>query len=109
MNRKKTLPDDVKRLCVEFIRSYEVRKKRYPESLLYFDRRAMNAVKKAFDELGSDIADPKIQKEIQKKVYESVAKRTPYRYLGETYCGESKFYKYRKEVFISIAENMGMI
>ncbi len=107
--KKPPLPCDLKRLALAVIRGYEPRKQRCLSTGLAFDEHLTRAVEQAMLTVGTDIADDKIRAELRKKVVDSLTEEIPYCYMGECWCGENKFYQYRRDFCREVAYNLGAL
>lgn len=74
-----------------------------------FSKRAMEAIRKAKDEMNVGDAAPGVRDVIIDKIYQSIAYGQPWELLGETYCYRGQFYQYRKQFCFLVADNMGLI
>ena len=107
--KKAPLPRDLKQLTLAVIRGYETRKQRYSSTGLSFDEHLIRAVEQAMLTVGTDIADDRIRTELLRKVIDSLTEEIPYCYMGECWCGENKFYQYRRDFCREVAYNLGAL
>ena len=104
------LPQDVLQMAKLLVAGYDDRCRRWRTSGLDFDRRALEAVEQAAQEIGLQMGCVgKTQELLRKKLLLSVRDGIPYEHLGETFCGRSAFYAERTRFFERVARAMGMI
>lgn len=104
------IDEDIKDVARRLIMGNEKRKKRIrnrKESA--FDMQAANAIANALSSSCRDITCRTERKQMQEIIYRSIAYSIPYEYIGEVYCGRRKFYEYRNEFILAVAENMEMV
>ena len=106
---KKPLPPDMRKVAEYIVRGQKRRSKTvFTREGSRFDRAAFDAVNAAIRALGADIEDKNVRSDLHRKILMSVTDRTPYRYLGECFCSEQKFYRYRSEVLERVLEELKM-
>ena len=58
--------------------------------------------------VSTDFSDGRARLFFQEQLLVSAEKKVPYRYLGECYCGENKFYILRREFYTLVAKGLGI-
>lgn len=104
------LEEDYKRIVRALIHSDAARKKRIRKGTATdFDIKADRAIKDAMSELQIEGFTKQAQKELTKKLYQSLQYNTPWELLGDTMVCRSLFYRYRSQLMYLVAVHMDMI
>lgn len=74
-----------------------------------FDKMAAYAISEAINNVNIGTSSPEVREVITKKIIDSIETDTAWEHMGDTYCGRSTFYAYRKRFMKLIAINIGAI
>ncbi len=104
------LPPDMRKVAEYIVRGQKRRKAIVmTKNATRFDRNAFDAVNSALIATGSDIEDGTVRTSLHRKLLISVNERTPFRYLGECFCSEQKFFAYRTDFLIGVLKELKMM
>lgn len=108
MKNKKTLPKAIKKMVKAVLLDTVERNKRLRNgSGTAFDELASDVISKAKENACPDIDDINVRRAIEERMIFSLMEGIPYAKMGECFCGENKFYHYRRQFTKEIAANMG--
>ncbi len=107
---EKRLPPDMRKVA-EYIVHGQKRRSRIvlTRKASRFDKNAFDAVNNAIKSVAGDIEDGAVRGDIHRKILISVNEHTPFRYLGECFCSEQKFFAYRTEFLVRVLEELKMM
>lgn len=107
MSRKKTLPDDVKKICLALVQGYERRRKVAGGDL---EQRRLQAVELAAQNIGQDLAEHDRQA-LARAIFLSCidGRKYPFERLGVTGMERSCFYDRRAKFLEEIARHLEYI
>jgi len=101
--------NDEKKIVCAVLHSDERRRKRITNGKgSPFDKQAAAAVDRAKERFDIPDTTQAVRDEILRKVIRSLADRTPWEKIGETYCCRELFYKYRKQFLYLCAVELGL-
>ncbi len=74
-----------------------------------FDKKAFDAVNAALRATAGDIENGEVRSNIHRKLLLSVDEHVPFRYLGDCFCSEQKFFTYRTDFLVGVLKELKMM
>lgn len=104
------LDADIKAMARSVIQSNEKRKKRIKAGKASaFDIMAAAAVEDALCSSCQDIEGIQARRQMQGNIYKGIVSNMPYEHIAGALCGRRKFYEYRTEFIMRVAQAMDML